>query len=152
MRQWAIACGALVLLTGCATKVAPQIVTGYKPPQDIEAYCAEKGAGEKPEWVAKCTNEVSFRVRSTAFCEACAGRGGSMNTCLRTAASLREAAIKATPEGKQPPIPLTCDKLNVTCTGYPDSATERSMKASRESRAKVDMTSWPGAWCPLKKR
>lgn len=141
-------------MTGCATKIPPDVVKGYQPdaypPEDIEAYCAKKGAKESPEWVAMCVGEVSFEVRSVAFCQSCADKGGSFNNCVRTAQVLRESAREATPEGKQPAIPLSCEKTNVSCMGYPDSTTERNMKASRDSRAKVDMDSYAGAYCPKK--
>ncbi|MFP5441770.1 MAG: hypothetical protein ACLGHJ_09775 [Gammaproteobacteria bacterium] len=143
-----------LLVAGCATKIPPEVVKGYQPdaypPEDIEAWCAKKGAKESPEWVAMCIGEVAFEVNSVAFCRSCADKGGSFNTCLRTAQTLRESARETTPKGKQPAIPLSCEKTNVSCMGYPDSATERNMKASRDSRAKVDMDSYAGAYCPKK--
>lgn len=153
MKAWSLA-GILVLLTGCATNVPPEVVTGYKAPQDIEAYCAEKGAGEKQEWIAQCTNRVSFRVRSTSFCEACDSKGGNMNACLREAQKMREttiAGMRARKDKGQPPIVLSCAATTAICTGFPDSGTERDMKVNREAKAKFDMKSYPGAYCPIRK-
>lgn len=153
MNRLTALCGVAILaalVSACATTIPPQVIKGYQPTRDIEEYCAAKGASENAEWVAKCIGEVSFEARSVSFCQSCANKGGNFNSCLRTAATLRESAKQSTPEGKQPAIPLTCEGSNTSCIGYPDSKTERSMKASRDSRAKVDMDSYAGAYCPKK--
>ncbi len=137
-----------VLIGGCATSVPPDVVKGYRTGQIIEDYCAERGAKKGEAWILACTNEVAYSVNSGRFCQSCADKGGSLNECLRTADQWHETAKKNAPEGERPAIPLTCAKTSVSCMGYPDSFTERNMQASKDSRAKVDVDSYAGAYCP----